>query len=377
MTRIAVLHWHTSSVGGINTTLQTLRAEALSRGDEFDILASDPQKTKQPGKFVKRQRVRGGDTFITIDGLAPHHPNNVKASIAFLKREYDVVVLSFLCPHPTKAYGDEPLFMPLLQGIKDAGIPIVGYIHDAYWDSYKEFGELVLPLCVRTMVAQKAYGEPLEAKGYKVSTAYLPFRPLVDDPVVKREMNLVAWIPQWKNIKGIYKFWDDIRRAQSRGYHVELYGNGIEYYNIRKSEDPEIGWKTVVGKDHFAPDYSGTGLAEFFGCIHETEIPRVLSRAAFMADFQGSGNPKYAAYRNGSYNHTIIEALYYGCVPIVHTNMLKSSIPNHLLAATDTPEKWSDVAAAFDVANYDRAGAREYVIKNHSAAVLYDRILGR
>lgn len=373
MTRIAVLHWHTSSVGGINTTLQLLRDEAISRGDSLHILASDPQKSKPSGIFPqgKRQRVRGGDTFITIDGYAPHHPLNVQRSVEFLAKNFDVVMTSFICPHPTKAYGDDPLFLPLIEGIAKAGLPIVGYIHDAYWETYAEWAKLVLPHCAKTMVAQKAYGEPLEALGFPVSTAYLPFRPWpVDTSKIERDPQLVVWTPQWKNIKGIRKFFDGIPAALAAGYKVELYGNGIEYYKMRKEREL---WAPVVGKDHFAPMASGDGKAEFFGCVHEHEIPKVYARATFMADFQGSGNPRYAPYRNGSYNHTVIEALWSGCIPIVHTNMLKSSIPNHLLLGIENPEEWP---GALDVSkDYDRAGARRYVEENHSCAALYDRIL--
>ncbi len=373
MTRVAVLHWHTSSVGGINTTFQTLRAEALSRGDEFDILASDPQRTKSPGQFVKRQRVRGGDTFITIDGQAPHHPTNVKASIEFIKKNYDVVITSFLCPHPTKAYGEEPLFLALLEGIKAAGIPIVGYIHDAYWDSYKEFGLLTLPLCVRTMVCQPSYAKALIEAGHPVTAAFVPFRTLADQPNVPRDPNLVVWLPQWKNIKGIGKFWAGLPRARQLGYKVEMYGNGIEYYNMRKEPD----WKENVGSDFFSPEHSGSGAADFFGCVPETDVPGILSRATFMCDFQGSGKPKYEAYRNGSYNHTIIEALYYGAIPVVHKSVTNTPIPKDLILALDAPENWPDLIGDIDTVAYDRVAARRYVEENHSAKVLYDRILGR
>jgi hypothetical protein len=373
MTRVAVLHWSTSSVGGINTTFQTLRAEALSRGDEFDILASDPQKTKAPGKFIQRKRVRGGDTFITIDGTAPHHPLNFKATLRFIQQNYDAVILSFLCPHPTKAYGDQPLFLPLLEGIKAAGIPIIGYVHDGYWDSYKEFGEMVLPLCDRTMVCQPAYGDPMIKAGYPVTNAFVPFRELAEHPEVERDPNLVIWLPQWKNIKGISKFWEGLPAASTNGWTVEMYGNGIEYYNMRL--EPE--WKERVGRDHFAPDYSGVGPAQFFGCVPETQVPTILSRGSFMIDFQGSGKPKYAAYRAGSYNHTIIEALYYGCVPVVHSSVKNTPIPSHLICALDTPETWADALLSYDRSSFNAEEARAYVLKNHSAAVLYDTILGR
>lgn len=368
--KIAVVHWSTSSVGGINTTFQTLREVAVARGDTFHILASDPQKSKKPGLLPARKKVRGGDTFITIDGYAPHHPSNWKASAEFLDKNYDLVITSYIAPHPTKAYGDQPLFLPLLEYLFHNGKRMVGYIHDAYWETYKEFGELALPLMEKTMVCQKAYGDPLVAAGYPVSPAFVPFYPLAADPVgIERDPNLVAWIPQWKNIKGINKFFTGLPDAADRGLRVEMYGNGIEYYKLRLKDE----WRQRVGQDHFAPGYSGTGPAQFFGCVDLTEIPNILSRASFMPDFQGHG-AKWAAYKNGSYNHTIIEALYYGAVPVVHENMLKSDIPRELLLPVTNPEHWAEAVAGFDLGDFDRTRAREYVLDNHSAERLYGRI---
>jgi len=368
--KIAVLHWATSSVGGINTTLQTLREVALARGDTFHILASDPQRTKKPGLLPARKRVRGGDTFITIDGYAPHHPSNYQASARFLA-DYDLVMTSYICPHPTKAYGDEPLFLPLLQKLHDNGQRLVGYVHDAYWETYKAFGELTLPLMEKTMVAQKAYGEPLVAAGYPVSPAYLPFHPLVPDPVgIERDPKLVAWIPQWKNIKGIAKFWAGVPEAARLGLTVDMYGNGIEYYKMRLT--PE--WKERVGTDHFAPAYSGTGAATFHGCVDLGRIAEVLTAASFMPDFQGH-SAKWKAYLNGSYNHTIIEALYYGAVPVVHANMLKSTIPAEFLLPLEDPTQWAEAVARYDLREFNRTRAREFVQDQHSAGRLYERII--
>lgn len=369
--KIAVLHWNTSSVGGINTTLQILRQVALSRGDTFHILASDPQASKKPGLLPARKRVRGGDTFITIDGYAPHHPKNWQ-NTELLLRQYDVVMTSYISPHPTKDYGDEPLFLPLLKALHAKGKRMIGYIHDGYWETYKEFGELVLPLVEKTMVAQEAYGRPLVEAGYPVTPAYLPFYPLVPDPQgVVRNPNLVTWLPQWKNIKGVRKFWAGLPEALAAGWDVEMYGNGIEYYKMRLQED----WKQLVGSDHFAPDYSGTGTAQFFGCVTLEQVAEVLCRSSYMIDFQGHA-AKWKVYLNGSYNHTILEALYYGATPIVHSNMLKANIPPGLLLAVDDPTKWPEAVAAHDRSTFDPEAARRYVLENHSAEVLYDRIFG-
>jgi len=380
--RTAVLHWHTSSVGGINTTLQNYRLVAEKRGDTFHVLASDNQRTKKPGLFTMdgeihgdeaRRRVRGGDSFIMIDGLAPHHSSNWALTAEFLNQHYDVIMTSFLCPHPTKAYGDEPAFLPLLKClVKSMGKPLIGYIHDAYWETYAEFGRQVLPLCDRVLVAQKAYVPP-ELTGKNVIAAYLPFWPL---PVkkAKRQFRRVVWLPQWKAIKGIYKFWEGLGALQHLGLETQLYNNGIEYYNLRKTAD----WGDLVKYDHFTDSaWKPTGnrnRAEFFGCLPIEDIAQVISEAGFTVDFQGHAS-KYKAYLNGSYNHTLAESMYYGAVPVVHANCLKSGVPRELVLPIEDLTAYPEAINAYKSERYPRAKARQFVMDNFDAEKQYAKML--
>ncbi len=156
-----------------------------------------------------------------------------------------------------------------------------------------------------------------------------------------------------------------------------MYNNGIEYYYIRR-DNPN--WKKHVA-DYFGFGENTLSLlrsrANFFGCVSENEIPEVLAGAGYMCDFQGYGKPKYAAYTQGSYNHTMIEALYYGCVPVVHSNATKR-LPAELVVCVDDLRDYP--AAILDYGT-DRPArkkaAREYVLQNHSAEKLYARMLKR
>lgn len=371
--KIAVLHWPTSSVGGINTRLQIYRKTAKHHGDTFHVFVSANQPTKSPGLYGERRRIRGGDSFIMVDGIAPHHANNTADTLSFL-RGYDCVMLSFLCPHPTKAYGPEPAFLPLLKGIVKMGKPLIGYISDAYWDTYADFGQLVLPLCMKTLVAQKAYGKPLVKAGYPVQPVYLPFAPLVRDPRVERDPKRVVWTPQWKAIKGIHQFFRGIPRLVRRGFSVGLYNNGIEYYKMRLTRE----WKETVEADYFKhPDKKRRDYrVAFYGCLPLEEIPAVIAGAAFAPDFQGYG-AKYKAYLNGSYNNTINEALYYGAVPVVHENMLKSEIPSELLLPISNLEDYPRAIRKFNLKTFDYKKAREFVEEFHNADRLYEQIFDK
>jgi predicted transcriptional regulator with HTH domain len=224
-------------------------------------------------------------------------------------------------------------------------------------------------------VTEKAYGEPLLAAGYDVRPVYVPFVPLTVTRAVKRDTKRLVWLPQWKNIKGIHKFFRGVPELVKAGFNVGLYNNGIEYYKLRLTEE----WKKTVDWDHFVGE-GGTrtvpaGPVQFWGCLPLESMPEVLLGAAFMADFQGH-SAKHAAYLNGSYNSTIVEALYYGTVPVVHSNMLKSDIPSELLLAVDKIEDYPEAVRKFRLKDYDRRWAREYVEDSHNADRLYATVLG-
>jgi len=364
--KIAVLHWATSGVGGISTTLDNYRSVAKDRGDTFHVFYCNNQRTKKAEIWTEPRLVRESHNALWMDGLAPHHVNNYKASVEMLKG-YDVVMTSYLCPHPTKAYGLEPVFLPLLQEIKKT-TPIIGYIHDAYWESYKEFGELTAPLCKRIVVCQKAYAEPILKLKSDIVVAYPPFYP-VKTKLVPRDHRRVLWTPQWKNIKGIHKFLDAIPDLDALGMKVDLYNSGIEYYKRRLLPD----WTTIIGEDVPMKIKNKGGAATFYGFRPLPDIFQAIEGAGFVCDFQGH-SAKYEAYKNGSFNHTLSETLYYGAVPVVHQNILKSGIPRELVLPVEKIEDCVDNIVNFKSELFPRKRAKEYVLDNFSAERLYDKV---
>lgn len=307
--KIAALYWPTSSVGGINTELRALRAEAERRGDTFHVFRSGKHKNIKAQVFPERKLIRGGDTFITIDGEASHHPDQLHDTINTLFK-YDQIYLAYLCPHPTKDYGDKPLFLTLLELLHRALRPITARVTDGYWNDYKEWGEATLKLCKAATYVHRASGDFWEDNN-KVRYCPAPFDPDTAYDGVKRERDLTVYISQWKAIKGIHKLLPEIPNIKG---HVELYSNGILYYQLRTS----AAWKAAVGKDLFK-GFDGAGKATFFGYIPLDEVPVVLRRATFMVDLMGIGKPKNQTYIDGAHNLTAIEAAWYGCCPILHS----------------------------------------------------------
>lgn len=389
--KVAALYWPTSSVGGINTELRAFRDEADERGDTFHVLRSANAKRGLPILFQEeRKLIRGGDTFITIDGEAPHGAM-AEQTAKFIKENYDSVYLGFLCPHPTKDYGDQPVFLDLLRKLAERKVPITGRVTDGYWETYAEWGAETIKLCKAVTVSQPAFASFFSHPRVKASR--FPFSPRKPEPVrwlygpavveqkpERSKKPLTVWTSQWKAIKGIHKLLPHLPEIKHR---VELYSNGILYYQLR--ETPE--WKKAVGLDYFGATtpsgaFNGKGVIPFYGYIPLEDIPCVLSRAWFMIDLMGVGKPKNKVYTEGSFNNTTVEALWYGCCPVLHEQARKTvpgDIAIFVSEASQVPTLVNDKKLqAFAVSAERQGKARAWVRANFDRAKLYDTaVLGR
>ncbi|MGB5686407.1 MAG: hypothetical protein WBM35_11375 [Candidatus Electrothrix sp.] len=367
MRKIAGIYWDTSSVGGIATEAETFRRIAAESGDLLHVLRSPCAVSKAPILYPEPKLIRGGDTFIYIDGEISHHPNQVEASIDFLHENYDGLLFIFPCPHATKAYGNEPHFLPFYT---DTWLPKVMRILDAYWSTYAEWGELCAAECNTIFVNQPAYAEPLKGSPLydKIVLTKKPFLPFKNDLFVDRNTDLLIWPNQWKAIKGIKPFLKTIPLLPE-WMQIEMYSNGIEYYQQRQGVD----WLMAVRWDHFK-GFDGLGRADFYGYVTLTEMAKAYARATWTVDFQGHA-VKYEAYKQGSYNNTTVEALYYGALPILDFQATKSPVPNDLFYTVDSPLGLPDLdwlrlrEKACDPGR--RAKAREWVLDFHSAAKVW------
>jgi len=372
--RVCVLYWPISGVGGISTFMKHMKAVADDRGDIFHVICSPNQKGKEVGLLPEPTEIAGGSSSILIDGYAPHHLSNFEKSADFIAKNYDVVLTAHLCPRPNKSYGEEPVFLNLLQELHAKNVRMIGFIHDGYWDTYKEFGIPTLELMQKTIIAQPTYAKPiLTEKHYPIEPTYLAIHPrILEENKLdgdQRNRKRVVWLPQWKRIKGTHLMLQGLPEAENIGYDVHLYGCGIDYYNACLEDN----WKKMIGKDLFRPDCSGQGTATYFGTRPYKEVSIALQQATFSLDFQGHSAKYKTAYETGSYNYTHLESLYWGCVPVVHKNFLKNDIPDDLVLALDHPETWAKAIQRYASYNYDAEKAREYVLEHHSATRHYDQ----
>lgn len=339
--RIAAIYWHTTSVGGINTELQYYRHAALQEGDVFDVIRSTNGPECKVELYPKTRRMKGGDTFIDIQGQAGHHPSRVEATLKFLRENYDALFFVSLVPHPNKNYGFEPNFLPIFT----QKMPKAASISDGYWHTYAEWGRLAAPHVKVLYTGCNAYGIPLRNEGFPCQTRPRPFYPLSVPTASRSKTLLTIWPSQWKQIKGCLDFLKVLPQIPGQ---VELYSVGIEYFKQRETEL----WKRAVGPDHFHPEFSGRGKAEFFGWQDLMKMPDTYARAWFSVNLQGitakpakqslfgnSVSDHRSIYASGSYNNTESEALYYGACPILHEQVLKSDLPKDCLLTVKSAEE--------------------------------------
>ena len=364
--RVACIYWPTSSVGGIATHVATMKREALRRGDTFDIILSASHITKGQELFSEPKTVRGGDTFITIDGYASHHPKRIKDTIKWLEKNYDVLYFGFLCPHPTKAY-PEPYFMPLFTKCK---LPKVGRISDAYFKTYESWGTKAVKKLDRLLCVQRAYALPLIEKGFDVKISVQPFDPLFKPmSVPKMKSPLLSWTSQWKDIKGIKKVLNVIPDFPKK-WKVNMYSNGIRYYQLRTEE----AWISAIKKDHFK-EFNGKGRANFYGYQPLDVIATALMKSWATINLQGH-SAKYEAYKQGAYNNTEVESLYYGAMPILHKQAELSAIPNELFVSVEYAEEipYALKHIAPDTKRHKKA--IKWVMDTHHVSIVYDDSFG-
>jgi len=330
--------------------------------------------------FREPTRIRGGDTFIDIDGVVGHHPKHLKKSLEFLKNNYDAIFFAFLVPHPNKLYGFDPVFLPFFT---QTDLPKAATISDGYWSTYKEWGRQAVPYCKKLYAGCKAYAVPLQSEGIDIEVQSRPFFPQAPQTVRDKEM-LTVWCHQWKDIKGIIPF---LKAVPTIPGNIEMYSCGIRYYQIRETDT----WKKAINIDHFK-NFNGEGKADYFGWVPFEATPDIYRRAWFSVGLQGitakaskttlfgtpASDPK-TIYGAGSYNNSETEALYYGAVPVLHNQVLKSDLPKECILtvskADELPKLLGSKAAKSFVADPNRVIlARQWVLDNHSAGKIY-RIL--
>ena len=366
MSKILALHPRISSVGGINTELVNMRKEAADNGHTFEVYETWPWKTFAFKHFDEPTNIRGGDTYILVDGKISHHTPYLRTAAAWINENFDSIFISCMCPRNNKAYREvgvnddgTTMFNDLLDLVH---VPIVGRITDGYFSAYEEWGRRTMQQCVKT-TCSRAYRPSIPEDAGKVDLVEIPFLPTRTPAVDERsDIPVIVNVSQYKNVKGTVPMLEAIPLFND-DVDIDLYSCGILYYQLRTKDV----WLNAVNNDFFK-GFNGHGRADYYGYVDVETIPRILSEAWFGLDLQGWGRKgRYEAYKKGSLNNTGIEMLFYGCLPIVYET---TPIPDYLCAKVTTVEEIAEVVnsdkwrkIALDPLR--QRLAREWVEENH------------
>ena len=111
--------------------------------------------------------------------------------------------------------------------------------------------------------------------------------------------------------------------------------------------------------------FDGNGKATYYGWVPLDKTPEIYSRAWFSVNLQGiTARPgktslfgsvvadPHAVYSGGSWNNTESESLYYGAIPVLHKQVLKSNLPKNLILTVERAEELPDLLARKDLKSW-------------------------
>jgi len=188
----------------------------------------------------------------------------------------------------------------------------------------------------------ETYAKPLTDLGIEVKISPFPFVPKLGHITAKSKTPLLIWPNQWKNIKGVTEFMRIVPDLPKQ-VAVELYSTCIRYFEMRIEAENEGPWIKAVAMDHVT-GVPGKGRAQFYGNVDRPAILQAFQRAWFSVNLQGM-KTRNEAYRLGSYNNTEVEALYYGCCPILHESTKQTDLPEEVYLSVASAEEIPDTVA--------------------------------
>ena len=312
--RFLVIDFEIIERGGINRIVEGLKYGLEAIGCTFDYYwASKAGKVRNLSQtaptMVNRRYYRLPARQLPYRGETARH------DYRRLLRNYDAVMFMLPCPHDIKQNQGDMSWMMLYQEAAEQNLPIMVIIHDNLWDTYYPWYRQVSDLVSLHMFTcyQSKYDSLAKLPGHFV---FLP------TPLDVRRVGLylpektgaICWMPQWKKWKGIYPFIKALPKIQ---HPVNLYNAGIEYHNARNKVGG--GWKDAIGRDHVGKR-RGRGRADhqYWGAKLPGDLPGIYRSHNISVDLSGSiGGKRF----DGQTSCVMLEAMLYGCVSAVSTNV--------------------------------------------------------
>lgn len=315
--KICIPMFEIQDYGGITGHIETLAKGLKEHGHEVDFVllrnnAQEPYRRKIFGPYGSYPSEFGGEVHLLAGWYgclvmsygSRYHARQVKAWLT----QYDYIIWGLPCP-----YNNEGEWIELFE----SRVPQVACIHDAHYPrAYKHLDSVVDHLRFLAPVNESAYGALESWPGEKK---------LINNGHVLQDWSKQTPWEQRSNTAvcaHVWKAWKRMDRVVAAAPHMSnnlvMGGDGIEARYMRSPTKCKPKYKGLWN------DFLEAMNATYVGILSEKELMHLYSTSRVMVDI--SYADRFASY-GCHYNRSIVEAINYGCVPLMnHDAMLGSRV---------------------------------------------------
>lgn len=353
--KICIPMFEIQDYGGITGHIEYLAKGLKEHGHDVEFVllrnnAQYPYRRKSTGPSGSYPSVFGGEVHLLAGWYGCvvrsygdlRHSNDTREYL----RTFDFIIWGLPCP-----YNNEGHWVELYEN----GVPQVACIHDAHYPkAYKHLDSVVDHLSFLAPVNESAYGALESWPGEK--------RLINNGHKLADWDHQMPWHLRYQEAicAHVWKAWKRMDRVVAAAPHMKsdliMGGDGIEGRYMRS-------------KDKCKPKYKGlwdgfvASGKTYLGIIPEQELFDLYLHARVMIDI--SYAERFASY-GCHYNRSIVEALNYGCVPLMNYEAMEGSIifPKNTYATisdrgTQDPVQFASTVDS--IINMNPSYARDYI----------------
>jgi glycosyltransferase involved in cell wall biosynthesis len=373
MMKIALVDFPLLDVGGITTWNDSIKVGYEKLGHEVKRYYATPQNTykcdPEKGVFIGDKTKRG--MKLPAEHLS-YNSKHIESTLTTLEK-FDLIHFIHPSPHPTKSVLTHDDMLGWLDLYKLSGPKKITTMHDVNWAKTNEWFIYASQYLDMVIASQQPHWEAVQSYPTSADKMWSYFPMKIDDrdssykKVKNRKNGIVAhqWI-KWKHHDKIIKALDQVSEP------IDFFAGGQQYHELLKSGD----LKNFICHDFVAhEDYKNDQPVKhtYHGFINHDELVKYYKEALFSID----GSTK------GYNNYTHVEPMLYGCISMVHEDVLAGrlncipedacvsynwdNLVQQIIWIKDNPKKVAKI----------RKNAYQFIVDNYECGAVAKKILNR
>jgi hypothetical protein len=316
--KIALVDFPLLDVGGITTWNDAIKVGYEANGHQVNRYYATPQSSftcnLESIVFIGDKTKRG--MKLPAEHLS-YNSKYIESTLETLKG-FDLIHFIHPSPHPTKSNLAHEDMLGWLELYKVEGPKKITTMHDVNWEKTNEWFVYASPHLDLVIASQQPHWEAVQNYPTTADKMWSYFPMKIDEKHLnsitmspkKRHVGMVAhqWI-KWKHHEKIIKALDGVNSE------MHFYAGGQQYHEMLKLGDLQkfirddyVGGETFENEQPMPHSY--------FGFIEHDKLVVEYGRNLFSID----GSTK------GYNNYTHVEPMLYGCISMVHENVLAGSL---------------------------------------------------